>query len=83
METNNEVQTKENLTDNTSNETEIRVQIAIIMRQTTYTKQEAETLFDKLGSVEKCIEHYLGIEPKGEPNISTNQKIFKSIREFF
>uniref|UniRef100_A0A6C0D434 Uncharacterized protein n=1 Tax=viral metagenome TaxID=1070528 RepID=A0A6C0D434_9ZZZZ len=58
-------------------------EIAIIMRQTTYTKEEAEILFDNLGSVEKCIEHYLGIKPRGEPAISTNQKIFKSIRDFF
>lgn len=57
--------------------------INIIMRQTTYTKEEAETLFNELGSVEKCIAYYLGIKPKKEPDISTNQKIFKSIRDFF
>jgi len=65
------------------NQNKIKDEIAIIMRQTTYTKEEAEILFEKLESVEKCIEHYLGIQPKGEPNISTNQKIFKSIRDFF
>jgi len=58
-------------------------EIQIIMRQTTYTKEEAELLFNELGNVEKCIHHYLGIKPKEEPNISTNQKIFKSIRDFF
>ncbi len=58
-------------------------EIQIIMRQTTYTKEEAEILFAELGSIEKCIHHYLGIKPKEEPNISTNQKIFKSIRDFF
>ena len=58
-------------------------EIKIIMRQTTYTIEEAEKLLLELGSVEKCIEHYLGIKPKGEPNLSTNQKIFKSIRDFF
>jgi hypothetical protein len=58
-------------------------EIKIIMRQTTYTKEEAENLLVELGSVEKCIAHYLGIEPKGEPQLSTNQKIFKSIRDFF
>jgi hypothetical protein len=61
----------------------VKDEISIIMRQTTYTKEEAETLFDQLGSVEKCIAHYLGIKPKKEPDISTNQKIFKSIRDFF
>jgi hypothetical protein len=65
------------------NENICKDEIVIIMRQTTYTKEEAEILFDKLGSIEKCIEHYLGIKPKGEPTISTNQKIFKSIRDFF
>jgi hypothetical protein len=58
-------------------------QISIIMRQTSYTKEEAEILFNELGTVEKCIAHYLGIKPKEEPSISTNQKIFKSIRDFF
>jgi hypothetical protein len=58
-------------------------EIKIIMRQTTYTKEEAEKLLTELGSVEKCIAHYLGIQPKGEPQLSTNQKIFKSIRDFF
>lgn len=58
-------------------------EIEIIMRQTTYTKEEAETLFRELGSIDKCIKQYLGIQPKGEPSISTNQKIFKSIRDFF
>jgi hypothetical protein len=58
-------------------------EIKIIMRQTTYTKEEAEKLLLDLGSVENCIAHYLGIEPKGEPQLSTNQKIFKSIRDFF
>jgi hypothetical protein len=65
------------------NENDYKEEIAIIMRQTTYTKEEAENLFKELGSVDKCIEQYLGIKPKGEPSISTNQKIFKSIRDFF
>jgi hypothetical protein len=69
--------------DQSKFENDCKDEIAIIMRQTTYTKEEAYTLFKEFGSVEKCIEHYLGIEPKGEPNISTNQKIFKSIRDFF
>ena len=72
-----------NTEPDTEAENVFKDQIAIIMRQTTYTKEEAETLFKELGSVDKCIEQYLGIKPKGEPNISTNQKIFKSIRDFF
>ena len=81
METIQENQIKSENSNETINESSN--EIAIIMRQTTYTKQEAETLFHQLGSVEKCIEQYLGIQPKREPTISTNQKIFKSIRDFF
>lgn len=68
---------------NVTDEKESMDEIKIIMRQTTYTREESEKLFIELGSVEKCIAHYLGIEPKGEPQLSTNQKIFKSIRDFF
>ena len=68
-----------NVNINENQESEIK----IIMRQTAYTREEAEKLLLDLGSVEKCIAHYLGIEPKGEPQLSTNQKIFKSIRDFF
>ena len=69
--------------DVSMNQTVCINEINIIMRQTTYTKEEAESLFNELGSVEKCIAHYLGIKPKEPPTISTNQKIFKSIRDFF
>ena len=64
-------------------EKESDTEIKIIMRQTTYTREESEKLLLELGSVEKCIAHYLGIQPKCEPQLSTNQKIFKSIRDFF
>jgi hypothetical protein len=58
-------------------------EIEIIMRQTTYTREEAIKFLNETGSLEKCIQNYLGIKPKEEPSISTNQKIFKSIRDFF
>ena len=57
--------------------------IEIILRQTSYNREEAIKYFNEFGSVEKCIEHYLGIKPRKEPEMSTNQKIFKSIRDFF
>lgn len=57
--------------------------ITILMRQTSYTREESINLLNQLGSVEKCIQHYLGIKPKEQPVLSTNQKIFKSIRDFF
>jgi len=65
------------------NDSDSDCDICIIMRQTTYTREEATTLLSQLGSIEKCIKHYLGIKPKEDPNLSTNQKIFKSIRDFF
>ena len=72
-----------NKTNEIMEKNEIKNEIKIIMRQTSYTKEEAETYFEQFGTVEKCIHHYLGIIPKEEPNLSTNQKIFKSIRDFF
>jgi len=65
------------------NEVNSNNDIDILMRQTTYTREESIKLLNDLGTVEKCIQYYLGIEPKKEPNLSTNQKIFKSIRDFF
>ena len=57
--------------------------VEILMRQTNYTKEEALNLLtENKGDIEKCISIYLGTKPKIEPEISTNQKIFKSIREF-
>ena len=56
--------------------------IEIVLRQTTYTREEAIHYLNEFGTVEKCIKHYLGIKPKEEPQMSTNQKIFKSIRDF-
>jgi hypothetical protein len=57
--------------------------VEILMRQTTYTKEESLNLLtEHKGDIEKCISIYLGIKPKIENEISTNQKIFKSIREF-
>ncbi len=69
---------KKLLNDSTENEI-----IAILMRQTTYTKEESIKILNNNNyNIEKCISVYLGIKPKDEPQISTNQKIFKSIRDF-
>lgn len=56
--------------------------IDTLMRQTNYTKEEAEKSLERNGTIEKCIHEYLGIMPKPEPVISVNQGIFKSIRDF-
>jgi len=56
--------------------------INIIVRQTSYTKEVSEELLKKLGSVEEVIKHYLGVQKKVDSSVSTNQGIFKSIRNF-
>lgn len=55
--------------------------IKMLMRQTTYTREEAIASFEKNKTIDKCIESYLGYEKKEDP-ITTNQAIFKTIREF-
>lgn len=60
--------------------------IGIIQRQTTYG---IETIKQKMiehnNNVEIILKEFLGIQDKkeDETNISTNQKIFKTIRDFF
>jgi hypothetical protein len=56
--------------------------ISILMRQTTYTKEECTELL-KTNTLEESISKYLNIEKKEEPIKTTNQNIFKTIREFF
>jgi hypothetical protein len=56
--------------------------IKMLMRQTTYTREEAIASFEKNKTIDKCIEEYLGYEKK-EEKITTNQAIFKTIRTFF
>jgi len=54
----------------------------ILMRQTNYTEEEAkEKLLTK--TLDECIKEYLGIVNKEEVKGTTNQNIFKVIREFF
>ena len=57
--------------------------IKMIMRQTDYNYEQAEESLDKNKTVEKCIEEYLGVVSTKIPEkISTNQAIYKSIREW-
>ena len=56
--------------------------VSVLMRQTTFTKEECIELL-KTKTLEECISIYLQIEKKEEPTKSTNQNIFKTIREFF
>ncbi len=52
------------------------------MRQTIYTREEAIASFERNKTIDKCIEEYLGYQKK-EETVTTNQAIFKSIRDFF
>ena len=54
----------------------------ILMRQTTYTLEECNDML-KSKPVEQCIKDFLGIVEKKNERGSTNQKIFRSIREHF
>jgi len=54
--------------------------VSILMRQTTYTKEEAIQAL-KIHNIEECIQIFLEIPPKKEPEMSVNQKIFKNIRD--
>ena len=58
--------------------------IAMIKRQTNYNEEEIiKKLEEYNNNIEKIIREYHGIlETKPEKEISTNQKIFKSIRDF-
>jgi len=58
--------------------------VAMIKRQTNYNEEQIiEKLKEHDNNIEKIIREYHGIiETKPEKEGSTNQKIFKSIREF-
>ena len=54
----------------------------ILMRQTTYTLEECTEMLNTK-TIEQCIKDFLGIVEKKDESGSTNQKIFRSIREHF
>ena len=64
------------------NEEPINNDIKILMRQTTYTQEECKQKLE-LKSLEECIKEYLGYTTKVEEVKSTNQNIFKAIRDYF
>jgi hypothetical protein len=53
-----------------------------IMRQTTYTREEAILSFEKNKTLEGCIKEYLGVPIKKDEPTTVNQGIFKALREF-
>ncbi len=56
--------------------------IETIMRQTNYTREQAIESLEKNKTIEKCIKEYLGVPEKKDVAVSTNQGIFKSLRNF-
>lgn len=57
--------------------------IDVLMRQTNYTKEKCIEML-KTNTLEECILIFLDIQTETkEENLSTNQKIFKAIREEF
>jgi hypothetical protein len=57
-------------------------EIDCIMRQTTYTREEATESLERNKTIEGVIREYLGIVKKEAEPITVNQGIFKSIRDF-
>ena len=63
--------------------------VEIIQRQTNYSEDEAKKLLEKYnGNVEKVIMEYHGIDlekkrREEEAKLTNNQKIFRSIGDFF
>ena len=62
-----------------------QAKIDIIKRQTDYDEEQIKEKLEKFnGDMEKVLKDFHGIsDKKEETNISSNQKIFKVIREFF
>jgi hypothetical protein len=54
----------------------------ILMRQTTYNMAESIEIL-KTKTLEDAVKDFLGIVEKKDEGGSTNQKIFKTIREYF
>ena len=55
--------------------------VAVLMRQTQYTREEAEAAL-QANTLEGCIKQYLEVKEKPPEIVSVNQGIFKSIRDF-
>jgi hypothetical protein len=57
-------------------------EIAILMRNTNYTREVCMEKLALHGSVEAVIKDYLGIRTKKTSTVSVNQGIYTSIRKF-
>ncbi len=56
--------------------------ISLLMRQTNYTREECIEKLKNM-SIEDIIKEYLGVIKKDTTTGTTNQNIFKVIRDFF
>jgi uncharacterized protein YjgD (DUF1641 family) len=63
-------------------ETDVSENVSILMRQTGYTLSEAYESIKRNVTVEKCIEEYLGVTRKKNNYSTTNQGIYKVIRDW-
>jgi hypothetical protein len=57
-------------------------EIAILLRNTNYTRETCIEKLEALGSVEAVIKEYLGIRAEKTPVTTVNQGIYASIRKF-
>lgn len=57
-------------------------EIAILMRNTNYTRETCTEKLETMGSVEAVIKDYLGICTEKATTPSVNQGIYTSIRKF-
>lgn len=82
-EKSNKEREKDALLEKQKQEEAIHKVVKVIMRQTDYNEEQARESFLRNKTLEKCIEEYLGTRklPETKP-VSTNQAIYKSIREW-
>ena len=59
------------------------IEVDILMRQTNYTREEAVESLERNKTLEASISEYLEVQKKEKPVYTTNQGIFKTIRDFF
>lgn len=75
--------------DTVEEETPINQNVKIVLRQTNYDEETAlKKLEEHDNNIQEVIMEYMGIDLKKkkkeeEDSLTTNQKIFKSIRDFF
>lgn len=62
---------------------ESNINIDIICRQTTYTREEAESKLEAhSNNVSSVLKEYLGVTPKPKKKNTINQKIYGELRTF-